>query len=125
MTPCIRLGDRHRLALFAVIAFGLLLGGPPATAQAVQAADGPTKQRSSSNDVIVQAPRRRQHTFGVPPAKADAYAAEAAKNAAWRKYRDSIPATPGPCPVRPSPGARCGALEDGLQDYPGLGSLAQ
>ena len=123
MTARIWLGDRHRLPLFAVVAFGLLLGGPPATAQAVRPADRPTKQRSSSNEVIVQAPRR--HTFGIPPAKADAYAAEAAKDAAWRKYRDSIPATPGPCPVRPSPGAGCGALEDGLQDYPGLGSLAQ
>jgi|HubBroStandDraft_2_1064218.scaffolds.fasta_scaffold932664_1 hypothetical protein len=122
MTPCIRLAHWRRLALLAVAAFGLMWGGPPARAQAAQAADG---EKNQSRSVIVQAPRRRQHTFGVPPAKADAYAAEAAKDAAWRKYRDTIPSPPGPCPVRPSPGAGCGALEDGLQGYPGLLSNAQ
>ena len=118
MTHSIWLGDRRRLALFAFVALGLTFGGPFATAQAVRAA--------SSSEVIVQAPRHHQRTFGVPSAKADAFAAEDAKEAAWRKYRDSSPPPPGPCQVRPGPGqgVGCGPFE-GLEAYPGLQSYFQ
>jgi hypothetical protein len=126
MTPCIWLRGRHQLALFTIVALGLTLGGPSATAQAVRAAGGPTKQSGSSNEVIVQAPRHHQRTFGVPPVKAAAFAAEASKEEAWRNYRDSSPLPTGPCPVRPGPGegVRCGPF-DGLEDYPGLRSYSQ
>ena len=117
MTIRTRPGALHPVALFAVAAFGLALFGPAALAQAVQTSGAATKQ-SGSAEVIVQAPRHQKPSYAIPP-----FAADAAKEEAWRKYRDSV-ATQGPCPVRPGPAqpGDCGTFE-GLKDYPGLQSL--
>ncbi|HXQ16334.1 MAG TPA: hypothetical protein VN814_17080 [Caulobacteraceae bacterium] len=110
-------GSLHPVALFAVVALGLALGGPAALAQSIQASGAATKQ-SGSAEVLVQAPRHQTRSYGIPP-----FAAEAAKEEAWRKYRDSAP-PPGPCLGRPGAAqpADCGTFE-GLKDYPGLQSL--
>jgi hypothetical protein len=109
-------GALHPAALFAVVALGLVSGGPTAWAQSDQASGAAVKQ--SSADVIVQAPHHQRRSYGIPP-----FAADPAKEAAWSGYRDSVPAS-GPCPLRPGlaqPGD-CGTFE-GLKDYPGLRSL--
>lgn len=87
-----------RLTLLAVFALGFAWEAPTAQAQAQgepdksAAASKPgaaAPEPSSVTEVTVNAPPA--HVFGVPPAKAAALAAEAAKNEAWRKYLESMP----------------------------------
>lgn len=117
------LGSSRLLAPLAVVVL-LASVAPAARAQADQAKGAPdAASQSGPGAIIVQEPRRQPpRTYGVPPAKAEALAAEAAKDAAWREYRDSAPApTPGACPSPPDPaqGANCATLQ-GSKDYPGL-----
>ena len=111
-----------RLTLSAFFALGLAAAAPiaqaqsepdkPAAASQPGAADskpGPADSKSSVTEVVVDAPPPQ--VFGVPPAKAAALAAEAAKNEAWRKYRDSMP------PLTRDP-------NDLAKDFPGLQSYA-
>lgn len=104
----------YRLPALAVLALGLASEAPTAQAQSEHkkpaAASKPSAQASESSsaaEVTVNAPRRR--VIGVPPAKAAALAAEAAKNEAWRKYRESAP------PLTRDP-------NDQAKDFPGLQS---
>jgi len=57
--------------------------------------------------VTVQAPRPPSEAAGIPPDKAAALAEEAAKDEAWRKYRESRP------PLTSNP-------NDLSKDFPGL-----
>jgi hypothetical protein len=101
-----------RLMLLAVFALGLASEAPTAQAQSgpdkPAAASKPSAAASTPSsvaDVTVTAPRPR--SIGVGPAKAAALAAEAAKNEAWRKYRESTP------PLTRDP-------NDQSKDFPGL-----
>jgi hypothetical protein len=103
-----------RLTLLAVLALGLASEAPTAQAQNEHdkpvAASKPTAQASGSSKVAeVTVNARRRRVIGVPPAKAAAFAAEAAKNEAWRKYRESTP------PLTRDP-------NDQGKDFPGLQS---
>lgn len=119
-----RLRSPPRLAPLALSVVLLALIAPAAWAQAAPATGGAdATSQSSSGAIVVHKPRHRPpHSYGVPPDKAKAFAAEAARDAHWRAYRDSAPApTPGACPSPPDPaqGANCATLQ-GLKDYPGL-----
>jgi len=112
-----------RLTLLAVFALGLASQAPTAQAQSQPdksaaasksgAADSKpgaaASEPSSVPEVTVDAPPSQ--VSRVPPAKAAALAAEAAKNEAWRKYRDSMP------PLTRDP-------NDLAKDFPGLQSYA-
>jgi hypothetical protein len=100
-------------ALLAALAFGLAAASaaeaqsehdkPPTAAEPVAAPAKP----SSVEGVTVNAPRAGSNAIGVAPADAAAFAAEAAKNEAWRKYRESMP------PLTSNP-------NDQSKDFPGL-----
>ncbi len=83
-----------------------------APVQSARPAKAPAADATKPNtvgDVVVRAPPRR-HRLRIPPAKAAAFAAEAARQDAWRNYRDSTPP------------ASAGALGQAA-GYPGLRSL--
>jgi hypothetical protein len=84
---------RRPLRLLAAGALGLALATPVAAwAQADHDKSVvPAVKQSDAGSVIVHAPPRRPRRLGVPPAKAAAFAAQAANDEAWRKYRDSTP----------------------------------
>ena len=101
--------DRRRSWLLAVVGAALAAAAAPlALAQTTPdkpAQPAPAAKPSSLEGVTVNAARRP--ALGVPPAKAAAYAGEAAKSEAWRKYRASKP------PLTADP-------NDQSKDYPGL-----
>jgi hypothetical protein len=112
------------LAALAIGALVFALGGEAAQAQmdkdhldkdqATKPTAAPGGQpQGEVGAVVVRPPRQTPHydTF-VPPDRAKAFAAEAAKDEAWRNYRNSIPAL----------GA--GPLER-AKDYPGLQSYIE
>lgn len=107
-------GLRHAAALAVGVA-GLALTAQPSWAQA----DKPAKPASGSgaahqgevDSVVVHAPRHHPKP-GIPPDRAKAFADDAARDEAWRQYRDSYP----------PPGA--GTL-DQSKDYPGLHDYVQ
>jgi hypothetical protein len=105
-----------RLMLLATFALGLASAaqaqGPGKPAAAKPAAPKPVAPKpaaaapkpSSVAGVTVNAQRRRPL---IPTAKAEAYAAAAAKDEAWRKYRKSMP------PLTNNP-------NDDSKDFPGI-----
>jgi len=102
----------RRLVVGAVGVLGLVLAAQSAGAQATSASDSSGRARQNEvGSVVVHAPRQRPQV-GVPPDKAKALADQAAKNEAWRKYRNSVP------PVNAGP------LEQS-KDYPGLHAAAK
>ncbi len=100
---------RRRLALLAVFVPGLASAAPIAPDQGKHekpaAASEPASEASGVEGVTVNAPRSR--SIGIPAEKEAAFAAEAAKNEAWRKYRESTP------PLTSDP-------NDQSKDFPGL-----
>ena len=88
----------RRLTPLAAFALGLALAAPAAQAQSdpnkPAASSAPSSAAAAKpgdpGEVTVRAPRART-AIGIPPAKAAALADEAAKNEAWRKYRESTP----------------------------------
>lgn len=108
--PSLR-GPRH-LAVLAVAALGFVFAAQASWAQADRATPGSGgAPHSEVGPVVVHAPRHHPQP-GIPPEKAKIFAAEAARDEAWREYRNSIPAH----------GA--GTLERS-KDYPGLHSYLQ
>jgi len=102
------------LMLLAVLALGLALEAPTARAQsepdkpaAPSEPSAAAAKPGSVAEVTVTAPQTKP--IGIPPEKAAALAAEAAKNEAWRKYRESTP------PLTRDP-------NDQSKDFPGLQS---
>ena len=103
----------RRSMLLPLFALGLAASAPTAQAQAVPdkpaaaaAQPGaPAPQPSGVEGVTVSAPR--PGLTDVPPDKAAGYAEEAAKNAAWKGYRESTP------PLTSNP-------NDQSKDFPGL-----
>ncbi len=109
-----------RLMLLAVFALGLVSAAPTAQAQsepdkpaaapepnAAASEPGAAASKASSVEGVTVNARPGSGALGVPPAKAAAYADEAAKNEAWRKYRESTP------PLTSNP-------NDLSKDFPGL-----
>jgi type IV secretory pathway VirJ component len=107
--------SRRRLMLLTVLALGLASAAQaqdehakPATTPKHDAAgpkhDAAASKPSSVGGVTVNAQRRRTP---IPTDKAEAYAAQAAKDDAWRKYRKSMP------PLTNSP-------NDDSKDFPGI-----
>jgi hypothetical protein len=104
----------RRLMLLAIFAPGLASAAPAAPAQSDHdkpaAASEPSAAASAPSSVegvTVNAPRAGSGVDAVPPEKAAAFAEEAAKNEAWRKYRESTP------PLTSDP-------NDLSKDFPGL-----
>ena len=109
-----RLTARGHVAPFAIVALVLASVVSPAHAQsdhdkaaAAAAPNAEAAKPSSVEGVIVNAPREGSGLIAVPPAKKAEYDAEAAKNEAWRKYRESTP------PLTKDP-------NDDSKDFPGL-----
>jgi hypothetical protein len=110
----------RRLTPLAAFAVGLALVAPAAQAQgepdkpAASSTPSPAASKPAATpskpghegEVTVRAPRART-VIGVPPDKAAGFADEAAKNEAWRKYRESTP------PLTRDP-------NDQSKDFPGL-----
>lgn len=79
--------------LFSAGVLAMTLAASSAWAQADHptGAGGSTKPNAIGEVVVRAPPAHRRHHARIPPAKAAAFAAQAAKNDAWRKYRDSTP----------------------------------
>jgi hypothetical protein len=100
-----------RLVASAVGLLGFVLAAQPAGAQPTNASDSSgVPPKGEVGSVVVHAPRQRPQV-GIPPDKAKALDEQAAKDEAWRKYRNSVP------PVNAGP------LEQS-KDYPGLHAAA-
>jgi hypothetical protein len=78
-------------------------GAPPSTPEPIAAPTNPNPVAG----VTVEAPTRRSGVRAIPPDKAAAFDAEAAKDEAFRKYRQSTP------PLAADP-------NDQSKDFPGL-----
>lgn len=89
-------------------ALGLAFAASTALAQTAQDNGGAHTDQNSKGPVVVHAaPTQHRPRIGIPPAKAAAYASEAARNDAWRKYRSGAPSVTT-------------STKDLAQDYPGL-----
>ncbi len=99
--------------IVAAALIGATLPTSVAMAQASQTPDAqmaaPAQDASSVSGVVVQAPPSQPKLAQIPPDKKAAIDKEAAKQEAWRKYRESLPS------------ASDATL--GIKDYPGLHSL--
>ena len=107
--PSFRTPLRSMVGAAGILA--VLLAAHPVGAQTTPAPDSSNGAKQAEvGSVVVHAPRQRPQ-IGVPPDKAKALDEQAAKDEAWRKYRDSVP------PINAGP------LEQ-TKDYPGLHAAA-
>ena len=81
---------RFRSAI-AAVALVMALAGTTARAQPDSAKDAASTKLKNASGVVVHAPPTRQPPLAPPPDKAAAFALDASKDDAWRKYRDTVP----------------------------------